>query len=102
MVGICTIPYIQESSLSRIRPMAIATSSPLLIYPHSAIPWEKDVPFFLVSFLDPEKKTPVSVCPRGLLKKIEEQAERSGWQCLAGVEFEVCAPEAFGPYTANS
>ena len=66
------------------------------------IPWEKDVPFFLVSFLDPEKKTPVSVCPRGLLKKIEEQAERSGWQCFAGVEFEVCAPEAFGPYTANS
>jgi len=52
------------------------------------IPWEKGVPFFLVSFLDPEKKTPISVCPRGLLKKIEEQAEQSGWQCFAGVEFE--------------
>jgi len=50
--------------------------------------WENDVPFFLVSFLDPETKAPVSVCPRGLLKKIEAKAEQSGWQCLAGLEFE--------------
>jgi len=55
------------------------------------IPWEKNVPFFLVSFLDPETRVPVSVCPRGVLKKIEEKAEQSHWQCLAGVEFEVCA-----------
>lgn len=55
------------------------------------IPWENNVPFFLVSFLDPEKREPISVCPRGVLKKIEEKAEQSHWQCLAGVEFEVCA-----------
>jgi glutamine synthetase len=54
------------------------------------IPWEKNVPFFLVSFLDPEKREPVSVCPRSVLRKIEEKAEQSGWQCLAGVEFEAC------------
>jgi glutamine synthetase len=58
------------------------------------IPWENNVPFFLVSFLDPETKAPISVCPRGLLKTIEGKAEQSGWQCLAGVEFEVCAPDA--------
>jgi len=52
------------------------------------VPWENGVPFFLVSFLDPETKAPVSVCPRGLLKTIEGKAEQSGWQCLAGVEFE--------------
>ena len=58
------------------------------------VPWEKNVPFFLVSFLDPETKAPVSVCPRGLLKRIEGKAEQSGWQCFAGIEFEVCASDA--------
>jgi glutamine synthetase len=57
------------------------------------IPWEKDVPFFLVSFLDPETKEPVSVCPRAVLKKLVGKAEQSGWQCIAGIEYEVCAPE---------
>jgi glutamine synthetase len=57
------------------------------------IPWEDNVPFFLVSFLDPETKAPVSVCPRGVLKKITEKAEQHGWKCLAGVEFEVRSPE---------
>lgn len=57
------------------------------------IPWEKDVPFFLVSFLDPETKEPVSVCPRSVLKKLVGKAEQSGWQCIAGMEYEVCAPE---------
>ncbi|KAI0005991.1 glutamine synthetase/guanido kinase [Russula compacta] len=52
------------------------------------IPWENNVAFFLVSFLDPETKAPISVCPRGVLKKVAEKAERMGWQCLAGVEFE--------------
>ncbi|KAI0062310.1 glutamine synthetase/guanido kinase [Artomyces pyxidatus] len=52
------------------------------------IPWENDVPFFLVSFLDPDTKVPISVDPRGVLKKAVERAENSGWQCYAGVEFE--------------
>lgn len=57
------------------------------------IPWENNVPFFLVSFLDPETKAPVSVCPRGVLRKLVGKAEQSGWQCVAGIEFEVRAPE---------
>lgn len=66
------------------------------------IPWEKDVPFFLVSFLDPETKEPVSVCPRGVLRKLVGKAEQSGWQCIAGIEFEVlCAPES-GTSTINT
>ncbi|KAI0256654.1 glutamine synthetase/guanido kinase [Lactifluus subvellereus] len=52
------------------------------------IPWESNVPFFLVSFLDPETKSPISVCPRGVLKGVMEKAEQRGWECLAGVEFE--------------
>lgn len=53
------------------------------------IPWENNVPFFLVSFLDPETKAPVSVCPRGVLKKLVGKADQSGWLCIAGIEFEV-------------
>jgi glutamine synthetase len=53
------------------------------------IPWENNVPLFLVSFLDPDTKEPICACPRGVLKKAVEKAEKSGWQCYAGVEFEV-------------
>ncbi|KAF9014102.1 hypothetical protein BDQ17DRAFT_1296282 [Cyathus striatus] len=52
------------------------------------IPWENNVPFFLVSFLDPDTREPLSVDPRGVLKTISEQAENIGRQCYAGVEYE--------------
>ena len=53
------------------------------------IPWEDSVPFFLVSFLDPVKKQPLTVDPRGILKITTERAEKVGRQCFAGVEYEV-------------
>lgn len=52
------------------------------------IPWEYDVPFFLVSFLDPDTKEPICACPRGTLAKAVTVAERHEWECLAGVEYE--------------
>ncbi|KAL6305310.1 hypothetical protein BKA93DRAFT_731222 [Sparassis latifolia] len=52
------------------------------------IPWENDVPFFLVSFLDPETKEPICADPRGALKKVVDRAEQKGWQCFAGCEYE--------------
>ncbi|TFK63231.1 glutamine synthetase/guanido kinase [Pluteus cervinus] len=52
------------------------------------IPWENNVPFFLVSFLDPDTKQPLSVDPRGILKLIAERANGRGRQCYAGVEYE--------------
>ena len=39
------------------------------------IPWEDNVPFFLVSFFDPETRQPVCACPRGLLKTVLGKAE---------------------------
>lgn len=53
------------------------------------IPWENNVPFVLVSFLDPETKEPICACPRGLLKKTADKIASAGWQCYAGVEYEV-------------
>jgi len=52
------------------------------------IPWENDVPFFLVSFFDPDTKQPLSVDPRGILKIATERAATTGRECYAGVEYE--------------
>jgi glutamine synthetase len=53
------------------------------------IPWEDNVPFFLVSFLDPLTKQPLIVDPRGILRITTERAEKMGRECIAGVEYEV-------------
>jgi glutamine synthetase len=52
------------------------------------IPWEDNVPFFLVSFFDPDTKEPLSVDPRGILKITTQRAEALGKHCYAGVEYE--------------
>ncbi|KZT26380.1 glutamine synthetase/guanido kinase [Neolentinus lepideus HHB14362 ss-1] len=52
------------------------------------IPWENNVPFFLVSFLDPDTKEPICVCPRGTIKKAMDKAASLSWECIAGAEFE--------------
>ena len=48
------------------------------------IPWEDNVPFFLVSFFDPETREPVCACPRGLLKTVLGKAEAAGYNAMAG------------------
>ncbi|KAL2150134.1 hypothetical protein VTH82DRAFT_7810 [Thermothelomyces myriococcoides] len=52
------------------------------------IPWEKNVPFFLVSFFDPVTKEPVSACPRGLLRMQLAKLARKGYGAMAGAEYE--------------
>lgn len=48
------------------------------------IPWEDNVPFFLVSFFDPDSMEPVSACPRGLLKRTVDKLHESGYGAMAG------------------
>lgn len=50
------------------------------------IPWEDYVPFFLLSFMDPETKAPLSACPRGLLKTTVHKLELKGLEAMAGGE----------------
>lgn len=50
------------------------------------IPWEDDVPFFLVSFLDPDHGGPISACPRSLLKTAVDKLEKQGLGAMAGGE----------------
>ncbi|KAK3331220.1 glutamine synthetase [Apodospora peruviana] len=52
------------------------------------IPWEDNVPFFLVSFFDPDTKAPLSVCPRSLLKTQLEKLGEKGYGAMAGCEYE--------------
>ena len=53
------------------------------------IPWENNVPFFLVTFLDPDTRKPICACPRGTLAKVVDAAQAQDYQCLAGAEYEV-------------
>ncbi|KAF7908771.1 uncharacterized protein EAF01_004526 [Botrytis porri] len=52
------------------------------------IPWEDNVPFFLISFYDPDSGKPVSACPRGLLKTAVEKLQANGLGAMAGAEYE--------------
>lgn len=52
------------------------------------IPWENNVPFFLVSFFDPKTSAPICADPRGVLRKAVDSATSHGMECISGVEFE--------------
>lgn len=56
------------------------------------IPWEDDVPFFLLRFLDPDTRAPISACPRGLLKTVVDRLDRPGLMAFAGGEQIAPAP----------
>lgn len=55
------------------------------------IPWEDNVPFFLVSFFDPETRQPISPCPRGLLQSAVDKLEDEGYQAMAGGKLDYFA-----------
>ena len=44
------------------------------------------MPFFMVTFYEPDTKQPVSACPRGLLKRVAERLESKGLGAMAGGE----------------
>jgi glutamine synthetase len=50
------------------------------------IPWENNVPFFLVSFFDPDTNHSLSACPRSLLKRTVDKLVEHGYGAMAGGE----------------
>lgn len=52
------------------------------------IPWENNVPFFLVSFYDPDTGNSLSACPRSLLARSISKLEEQGIGAMAGAEYE--------------
>ncbi|KAI1617749.1 glutamine synthetase [Exophiala viscosa] len=51
-------------------------------------PWENNVPFFLVSFYDPDTNEPISPCPRSLLRTAVSKLHKAGYGAMAGAEYE--------------
>ncbi|TID19408.1 glutamine synthetase/guanido kinase [Venturia nashicola] len=70
------------------------------------IPWEKNIPFFLISFLDPDTGKSISACPRSLLKRTLAKLEKDGYGAMAGAELEFfnfrAPPETNTTSEANS
>ena len=50
------------------------------------IPWEDNVPFFLLDWFDPDTDDHLSACPRGLLKAQADRLEQKGLRAMAGGE----------------
>lgn len=48
------------------------------------IPWENDVPFFLISFFDPDTHESVSACPRSLLRRTVDKLKAQDMGAMAG------------------
>jgi glutamine synthetase len=51
------------------------------------IPWENEIPFFLGEFIK-EDESPLEICPRQVLQKIETQAKNAGFTPFVAQEFE--------------
>lgn len=51
------------------------------------IPWEDNVPLFLVDFLDPDTQKPICACPRGLVKTQLAKLKEHGYGAMAGGMF---------------
>ena len=52
-----------------------------------SIPWNNNIPLLLADFWLPKDK-PLPICPRQILKRVEERAANLGFQTNIGVEFE--------------
>ncbi|WKT40010.1 Glutamine synthetase, catalytic domain [Fusarium oxysporum f. sp. vasinfectum] len=65
------------------------------------IPWEDDVPLFLVNFLDPDTKKPICACPRGLVKTQLEKLKEHGYGAMAGAEYEFYQFKSPDPSTSS-
>ena len=54
---------------------------------YRTVPWDDDVPFFLADLTDNDGKS-LSICPRGLLKNIKQEATDLGYSPQFAQEFE--------------
>ncbi|KAH7019467.1 hypothetical protein EDB80DRAFT_819878 [Ilyonectria destructans] len=68
------------------------------------IPWENNIPFFLLHFLSENK--PVVACPRGMTKSIAKKLGKENFKAWAGVElefvnFQTPTEDGYGPETSR-
>ncbi|KAI5450240.1 hypothetical protein NCC49_003257 [Naganishia albida] len=84
--------YFKELTISNSANGYRDISAEIDLATYRRLPWENNVPLFLVSFRDPTTGEPLHACPRSLLqetvKSVEKFGGEKGWQCMAGAEFE--------------
>lgn len=66
------------------------------------IPWEHNVPFFLVQFYDPDTLEPICADPRSLLRTAVGKLRKAGYGAMAGAEFEFFTFRAPKDHTIQS
>lgn len=82
--------YSQELSISNKRNGYRDILAWIDLSTYRRIPWENNVPFFLVVFRDPNTKNALAVDPRDVVARIELRAMQDlGFLPYAGVEYEV-------------
>lgn len=50
------------------------------------LPGTPSLPFFLVTFYDPDTQEGLYACPRATLQKVVDQLDREGYEAFAGAE----------------
>jgi len=82
--------YSQELSISNKRNGYRDILAWIDLSTYRRIPWENNVPFFLVVFRDPNTKNALAVDPRDVVTGVELRAKQDlGFLPYAGVEYEV-------------
>ncbi|CAG8499323.1 5428_t:CDS:2 [Funneliformis caledonium] len=80
--------YSEELEISNLENGYADLIAKVDISTYRRIPWENNIPFFLLSFYDPTTKESLHVCPRGLLKNILTKYDALGLKPMCGAEFE--------------
>ena len=96
-------PYFKELSISNRANGYQDIVARIDLSTYRRLPWENNVPFFLISFAHPEDGKPLIACARsildGVVKRFEEGEQ--ALQCLAGAEFEVSLKCSTGGITRS-
>jgi glutamine synthetase len=84
-------PYFKELSISNRANGYQDIVAKIDLSTYRRLPWENNVPFFLISFSHPEDGKPLIACARSILNEVVGRFEEGEQklECLAGAEFEV-------------
>ncbi|GAA5861205.1 hypothetical protein JCM8547_008518 [Rhodosporidiobolus lusitaniae] len=80
--------YSKELSISNLQNGYRDLISRIDLNTYRRTPTDPDLPFFLVTFEDPETGEGLHACPRALLKKVVDDLASEGYEAYAGAEYE--------------
>ncbi|RKP10254.1 hypothetical protein THASP1DRAFT_34178 [Thamnocephalis sphaerospora] len=81
-------PYVEKTSIASTETGYGDVLARVDLNSFRRIPWENNIALFLVEFLEPDTRRPLSACPRGLLRSILGELQQLGLEAMCGSEFE--------------